>query len=38
MLKLREPLVLDLRDEAWFSVGLMHKDIRLAQALAKDLG
>jgi len=38
MLKLREPLVLDLPEEAWFSVGLMQKDIRLAEALAKDLG
>ncbi len=38
MLKLREPLVLDLPEEAWFSIGLMHKDIRLAEALAEDLG
>jgi len=38
MLKLREPLVLDLPEEAWFSVGLMQKDIRLAEALAKELG
>jgi 3-hydroxyisobutyrate dehydrogenase-like beta-hydroxyacid dehydrogenase len=38
MLKLREPLVLDLPDEAWFSVGLMQKDIRLAERLANDLG
>jgi len=38
MLKLREPLVLDLPEEAWFSVGLMQKDIRLAEALAEDLG
>ena len=38
MLKLREPLVLDLPAEAWFSVGLMQKDIRLAKALAEDLG
>ena len=38
MLKLREPLVLDLPEEAWFSVGLMQKDIRLAEALAKNLG
>jgi 3-hydroxyisobutyrate dehydrogenase-like beta-hydroxyacid dehydrogenase len=38
MLKLREPLVLDLPEDAWFSVGLMQKDIRLAEALAQDLG
>jgi 3-hydroxyisobutyrate dehydrogenase-like beta-hydroxyacid dehydrogenase len=38
MLKLREPLVLDLPEDAWFSVGLMQKDIRLAEALAKELG
>ena len=38
MLKLRVPLVLDLPEEAWFSVGLMQKDIRLAEALAEDLG
>ena len=28
----RAPLVLDLPDEAWFDVGLAHKDIRLALA------
>jgi 3-hydroxyisobutyrate dehydrogenase-like beta-hydroxyacid dehydrogenase len=38
MLKLRAPLVLDLPQEAWFDVGLMHKDIRLALAMARDLG
>lgn len=38
MLKLRAPLVLDLPQEAWFDVGLMHKDIRLALAVARDLG
>ena len=32
MLKARLPLVLDLPDEAWFDVALMHKDIRLALA------
>jgi 3-hydroxyisobutyrate dehydrogenase-like beta-hydroxyacid dehydrogenase len=32
MLKARAPLVLDLPDEAWFDVELMHKDIRLALA------
>jgi 3-hydroxyisobutyrate dehydrogenase-like beta-hydroxyacid dehydrogenase len=30
MLKARAPLVLDLPEEAWFDIGLMHKDIRLA--------
>jgi 3-hydroxyisobutyrate dehydrogenase-like beta-hydroxyacid dehydrogenase len=37
MLKLRAPLALALPDEAWFDVGLMHKDIRLVLALAGDL-
>src|SRR6201985_2426611 len=31
MLKLRVPLILDPPDEAWFDIGLMHKDIRLAR-------
>jgi hypothetical protein len=31
---LRAPLALALPDEAWFDVGLMQKDIRLALALA----
>jgi 3-hydroxyisobutyrate dehydrogenase-like beta-hydroxyacid dehydrogenase len=30
MLKARAPFVLDLPEEAWFDVGLMQKDIRLA--------
>lgn len=30
MLKARAPLVLDLPDQAWFDIRLMHKDIRLA--------
>jgi 3-hydroxyisobutyrate dehydrogenase-like beta-hydroxyacid dehydrogenase len=30
MLKARAPLVLDLPDDAWFDIGLMRKDIRLA--------
>jgi 3-hydroxyisobutyrate dehydrogenase-like beta-hydroxyacid dehydrogenase len=38
MLKLRAPLVLDLPREAWFDVGLMRKDIRLALAMARTLG
>jgi len=37
MLKARAPLVLDLPDEAWFDVGLMHKDITLALALGREL-
>jgi 3-hydroxyisobutyrate dehydrogenase-like beta-hydroxyacid dehydrogenase len=31
LLKLRVPLMLDPPDEAWFDVGLMHKDIRLVR-------
>jgi 3-hydroxyisobutyrate dehydrogenase-like beta-hydroxyacid dehydrogenase len=38
MLKARVPLVLDLPDEAWFDVRLMHKDIGLALATAGELG
>jgi 3-hydroxyisobutyrate dehydrogenase-like beta-hydroxyacid dehydrogenase len=38
MLKLRAPLVLDLPQEAWFDVSLMRKDIRLALAMARELG
>ena len=30
------PLVLDLPDQAWFDVRLMHKDIRLALAAARE--
>jgi 3-hydroxyisobutyrate dehydrogenase-like beta-hydroxyacid dehydrogenase len=37
MLKARAPLVLDLPEEAWFDVSLMHKDIALALALAREL-
>jgi 3-hydroxyisobutyrate dehydrogenase-like beta-hydroxyacid dehydrogenase len=37
MLKARAPLVLDLPDDAWFDIGLMHKDIRLALAMAAEL-
>jgi 3-hydroxyisobutyrate dehydrogenase-like beta-hydroxyacid dehydrogenase len=36
MLKARVPLVLDLPDEPWFDVGLMHKDVRLALATARE--
>ncbi|MDQ3530998.1 MAG: NAD(P)-dependent oxidoreductase, partial [Actinomycetota bacterium] len=38
MLKLRAPLVLNLPQEAWFDVGLMQKDIRLALAMARPAG
>jgi 3-hydroxyisobutyrate dehydrogenase-like beta-hydroxyacid dehydrogenase len=37
MLKARVPLILDLPEEAWFDVDLMHKDIRLALATAGEL-
>ena len=37
MLKARAPLVLDLPEDAWFGIGLMHKDIRLALEAAADL-
>jgi len=37
MLKLRVPLILDPPDEAWFDMGLMHKDIRLARAAGAEL-
>jgi 3-hydroxyisobutyrate dehydrogenase-like beta-hydroxyacid dehydrogenase len=38
MLKARVPLVLDLPDEAWFDVQMMHKDVRLALATAREGG
>jgi len=38
MLKARAPLVLDLPEDAWFGIGLMHKDIRLALETAGELG
>jgi 3-hydroxyisobutyrate dehydrogenase-like beta-hydroxyacid dehydrogenase len=37
MLKARAPLVLDLPEDAWFDIGLMHKDIRLALEAAAEL-
>ena len=37
MLKARVPLMLDLPDDAWFDVDLMHKDIRLALQTADEL-
>jgi 3-hydroxyisobutyrate dehydrogenase-like beta-hydroxyacid dehydrogenase len=36
MLRLRAPLALDLPEHAWFDMRLMHKDIRLALATARD--
>jgi 3-hydroxyisobutyrate dehydrogenase-like beta-hydroxyacid dehydrogenase len=36
MLKARAPLVLDLPEQAWFDVQLMHKDIRLALGAARE--
>jgi 3-hydroxyisobutyrate dehydrogenase-like beta-hydroxyacid dehydrogenase len=38
MLKARAPLVLDLPDDAWFSLGLMKKDLELARDVARGLG
>ncbi len=38
MLKLRVPLILDPPDEAWFDIGLMHKDIRLVRQAGAELG
>lgn len=38
MLKARVPLLLDLPEDPWFSIQLMHKDIRLAQHAAAGLG
>jgi 3-hydroxyisobutyrate dehydrogenase-like beta-hydroxyacid dehydrogenase len=35
MLRARAPLVLELPDQAWFDVRLMHKDIRLALQAAR---
>ena len=37
MLKLRVPLILEPPDEAWFDIGLMHKDIRLARQAGAEL-
>jgi 3-hydroxyisobutyrate dehydrogenase-like beta-hydroxyacid dehydrogenase len=36
MLRARAPLVLDLPEQAWFDVRLMHKDIRLALRAARE--
>lgn len=37
MLKLRLPLILDPPEEAWFDIGLMHKDIRLVRQAGAEL-
>jgi 3-hydroxyisobutyrate dehydrogenase-like beta-hydroxyacid dehydrogenase len=37
MLKARAPFLLDLPEDAWFDIGLMHKDIRLALEAAAEL-
>ena len=37
MLKARAPLVLGLPEDAWFDIGLMHKDVRLALSMAREL-
>ena len=37
MLRARAPLILDLPEQAWFDVRLMHKDIRLALETAGEL-
>jgi 3-hydroxyisobutyrate dehydrogenase-like beta-hydroxyacid dehydrogenase len=38
MLQARVPLMLDLPEQAWFDVQLMHKDIRLALRTGHELG
>lgn len=37
MLRARAPLMLNLPEQAWFDVRLMHKDIRLALQTARKL-
>jgi 3-hydroxyisobutyrate dehydrogenase-like beta-hydroxyacid dehydrogenase len=37
MLKARVPLLINLPQQAWFDVTMMHKDIRLARQAADDL-
>jgi len=37
MLKARVPLLLNLPEQAWFDVAMMHKDIRLAREAADEL-
>jgi 3-hydroxyisobutyrate dehydrogenase-like beta-hydroxyacid dehydrogenase len=38
MLKARAPLVFDLPEDAWFSLGLMQKDVELARDVGRGLG
>jgi 3-hydroxyisobutyrate dehydrogenase-like beta-hydroxyacid dehydrogenase len=38
MLKARAPLMLQLPDQAWFEIRLMHKDVALALDLGRSLG
>jgi 3-hydroxyisobutyrate dehydrogenase-like beta-hydroxyacid dehydrogenase len=38
MLKARLPLILELPEQAWFDVALLHKDVRLALASGQALG
>jgi hypothetical protein len=38
MLKLHVPLILNPPDEAWFDIGLMHKDIRLVRQAGAEHG
>jgi 3-hydroxyisobutyrate dehydrogenase-like beta-hydroxyacid dehydrogenase len=38
MLQARAPLMLDLPEQAWFDVRLMHKDIRLVLDTARSVG
>lgn len=38
MLRARAALVLDLPDQAWFNIQLMHKDIRLAREVGHEEG
>jgi 3-hydroxyisobutyrate dehydrogenase-like beta-hydroxyacid dehydrogenase len=37
MLRARASIILDPPEEAWFSLGFMHKDLELALAEARDL-
>jgi 3-hydroxyisobutyrate dehydrogenase-like beta-hydroxyacid dehydrogenase len=37
MLKARAPLLLDLPDDAWFTIGFMQKDVALALAAAREI-
>jgi 3-hydroxyisobutyrate dehydrogenase-like beta-hydroxyacid dehydrogenase len=38
MLKARAPLLLDLPEDAWFTLGLVQKDVELARDVARQLG